>query len=167
MKKLNYIWCVLLAIALPVMIMLLSSNIVLRVSETYVYHFNDSQAVDRLYTDVTGSQFAKEITSYFNSFGSKDFQVYEKNGRFKDAFFNKADILAMKKARKDLNLSLGLAVINGVIGIGSFVYLYRKRFIKPLKISSYTSVGISIGYIVVLNILLRSKAFRKVFMEKS
>ena len=77
MRKFNYVCSLILAVMLPLMIVILSSNLVLRVSEIYVFHFNDSQVINEIPYNVTGSQMAKEISSYWSSFSGEAFQVEE------------------------------------------------------------------------------------------
>ena len=67
MRQFNYICSIILVITLPLMIVILSSNLILRSSASYTFHFNDSQVVLEVPYSVKGDAFASEITSYFNS----------------------------------------------------------------------------------------------------
>ena len=62
MHKFNYFCSIVLVVTLPLMIVILTSNLILRVSETYTYHFNDSQVMDEVPYSVTGSEMGKELS---------------------------------------------------------------------------------------------------------
>ena len=89
MKRLNYILYVVLAVSISFFIVIFSYNAILRVPETYTYHFNDSQVTYNLNTKTSGTEFSSEICSYLNSPLKSEFQVYEKNGKFNDPVFEK------------------------------------------------------------------------------
>ena len=132
MRKFNYASSVLVVIFIPLMILILSSNLVLRFSETYVYHFNDSRATAGLAYNVTGSEFADEIAGYWSSF-SGEFQVYDDNGSFSDPIFDDSEVEAMAKAKKAVNLHLLAGIISGAVGIVFYTYLYRRGYRKALR----------------------------------
>ena len=81
LKRLNYILYVILAVSISFFIVIFSYNAILRVPETYTYHFNDSQVTYNLNTKTSGTEFSSEICSYLNSPLKSEFQVYEKNGK--------------------------------------------------------------------------------------
>ena len=160
MRKINYIWYVLLAVFIPIAITTLTLNIVLRLPETYVYHFNDSEIINELPTDLKGGDFADEITSYLNSPKKGEFQVYEKNGKFKDAIFDKRDSRAMKNAKSSLFKISMVSVTSIIVSIACYWYLKKKNMKKILRISGYIWTGITGIYIIILQILLRNKTIR-------
>ena len=160
MRRSNYLWYTLLIILIPLMIVILSTNIVLRSKETYVFHFNDTQAVNKIYTDVTGTELAGEISSYWSSFDKSEFQVYEKNGKFKDPVFGKKDSQVMGKVKKAVNIELAVGVVFLAISLILYRMLYVKGFRAALHKMGYISGGITIGLLIVMNILLRIKSFR-------
>lgn len=99
MHKFNYLCSIILIVTLSLMIVILSSNLILRVSETYNFHFNDSQVTSEIPYSVTGSELSGEIAHYWTSFSSDDFQVYEVNGNYRDPIFKADEQAAMKKAK--------------------------------------------------------------------
>ena len=132
MRKFNYASSILAAVFIPLMILILSSNIVLRISETYVYHFNDSRATAGLAYNVTGSEFADEIAGYWSSFGG-EFQVYDDNGRFRDPIFDDKETEAMRNDKSVLVVLLGspfyktFIIFSSVLGLallGIFIYIH-------------------------------------------
>ena len=87
MRQFNYFCSIVLTVLLPLMIVILSSNLILRSSATYTFHFNDSQVVTEVPYNVKGNEFAEAIADYWSSFSTEPFQVYEDNGMFKDEIF--------------------------------------------------------------------------------
>ena len=166
MRRLNYIGYALLVICMPLAILLLSTNVVLRISGTYIYHFNDSQAVNELYTDVKGSEMAKEVKSYWNQTSDKEFQVYEKNSQFKDPIFSKKDARAMKKVKSALTKSLIAGLVLFAAGAFTYSRLLKKGAKKPLRIIGYVCSGITLLLIIIINILWRMTRFRKASYAK-
>ena len=55
-------------------VVILTSNLVLRVSEIYVFHFNDSQVIREIPYNVTERDMAAGISSYWSSFSGESFQ---------------------------------------------------------------------------------------------
>lgn len=100
MRRIKVICYVLLAIAFPLTVIILSGNVALRVPETYVFYFNDSQAADRVSSQITAANFGDEIAGYFNSLHDGGFQVYEDNGPYSDPLFTDDEVLVMAQARK-------------------------------------------------------------------
>ena len=99
MHKFNYFCSIVLVVTLPLMIVILTSNLILRVSATYTYHFNDSQVMDEVPYSITGTEMGSEIASYWSSFRSEDFQVYEENGVYKDPVFQSDEQQVMRKTK--------------------------------------------------------------------
>ena len=159
MRKFNYASSVLVVIFIPLMILILSSNLVLRFSETYVYHFNDSRAASGLAYNVTGSEFADEIAGYWSSFGG-EFQVYDDNGNFKDPIFDDNEVAAMAKAKNVINLHLLSGLVSAVLGIGFYTYLYRKGYRKALRKRGFLASVITAALIIVQDILIATGRFR-------
>ena len=164
MRKFNYASSVLVVIFIPLMILILSSNLVLRLSETYVYHFNDSRATAGLAYNVTGSEFADEIAGYWSSFGG-EFQVYDDNGSFSDPIFDDSEVEAMAKAKNAVNLHLLAGIISGAVGIVFYTYLYRRGYRKALRKRGFLAAGITAALIVVQDIMLGTGSFRKMLYE--
>lgn len=160
MHKFNYLCSLILIITLPLTITILSSNLILRVSETYNYHFNDSQAISEIPYYVTGSEVSGEIASYFSSFRSDAFQVYEKNGNYRDPVFEEDEQLVMKKAKNILNIELAGGLICLLISIAIYIYLWKNGYREALRnryrVSAVLSVILMIGRIICVS----AKPFR-------
>ncbi len=144
MHKFNYFCSIVLTITLPLMILILSSNLVLRVSATYTYHYNDSQVIDDIPYYVTGSQMAEGIASYWSSFSGEAFQVYEENGAYHDPVFNETEQQVMQKAKRILNIELAAGLLFAAITLAIYIYLYRSGFREALRNRSRVGLGLAL-----------------------
>lgn len=159
MVKKNYLPDILIIVIFPLMVLLLSFNFALRTSETYVFYFNDSQAVTKSGTTKTGTDVAKEITAYWNSLGNEKFQIYEENGEFKDRFFDAKEVAIMGKFKTIFRVCL----IAGLASLITFVLIYKKfsdlLSKKRLRRAGIIAAGIS-GVMVTINaVLIANKSF--------
>ncbi len=161
MERFKPLWHIVVMVTLPLAILLLSSNLVLRVSETYIYHFNDSQVT--LYTgvDVSGSQFASSITDYFNRIGGEDFQVYEQNGTFMDPLFEENESRMMSEAKRTMTTEFFAGLL--LLGIGVFVYilLMRRGDVKSLRKTGFVALVLGMGFLVTQIIAMNNPGFRE------
>ena len=160
MRQFNYICSIVLVITLPLMIVILSSNLILRVSSTYTFHFNDSQVISEVPYNVKGTQFADEIASYWSSFDDEPFQVYEDNGLFQDEIFQSDEQEVMKKAKYILNIELGAGVFCLLISLGIYVYLLKSGFSAALRNRYKVCAGVTLIMLVVQSICWSTKSFR-------
>ncbi len=156
MRKLNYFLSIMLVIFMSFMIMFLSSNLVLRASAMYSFHFNDSEVMYDIPYSVTGNDMAKEITSYWWSLNSKPFQVYEDNRIFQDPIFEKAEQDVMGKAKLFINLEFAAGVLCLAGFLGIYIYLLKKNFKEALRnrfrCGAIITIALLIGRIIFWNI---------------
>ena len=164
MRKL--ILYILLIIIMPVAMVLFSGNTVLRVSETYTYHFNDSQVIEYMGSDVTGSEFAKAITHYFNIPSNEEFQVYEENGEFRDPIFDEMESNVMTKAKRLMTMAMFFSIV--LLGLGISIYIYLTGFAEreQLRIVGFLAIAVSVIAVVLKDFLLRGKAFRAMLYNR-
>lgn len=160
MRKFNYVCSILLAVLLPLMIVILSSNLILRVSEPYVYHFNDSQVIKEIPYNVTGSDMAKAISKYWSSVDSKSFQVYENNGVYKDPIIQKDEQLVMENAKVIINVELAFGVIALVVVLAIYIYLWRGGFKDALRNRFYAGAGLTLALLIAQAVCWSMKPFR-------
>ena len=160
MRKFNYFCSIILVVTLPLMIVILSSNLILRVSSTYVFHFNDSQVISEVPYNVEGNEFAEAIASYWSSFGDEPFQVYEDNGMFKDEVFEKDEQLAMEKAKYALNIELAAGVLLLVVSTAIYTYLLKSGFGLALRNRFKVSIGVTIVLLIAQIVCWFTKGFR-------
>ena len=163
LKKLNYILYVILAVSISFFIVIFSYNAILRVPETYTYHFNDSQVTYNLNTKTSGTEFSSEICSYLNSPLKSEFQVYEKNGKFNDPLFEKKEVEVMRKAKKILTVSAIACFLFGISSIFSYAYLLKNGSRSKLKRTN--NVAIALAVLMQMAISLNVDAIRKVIYK--
>ena len=140
MHKPSIIFSVLLTVLIPLAIFLLSSNLILRIPQTYEFYFNDSQSIDGIDYSITVSKMGKSICSYFSSPGNDDFQVYEINGQYKDPVFGDKDKTVMKNAKDFLfkELVAGLAAL--LFAVLIYVNTVKKKLRQYLRIESWIAM---------------------------
>lgn len=161
MKRLNYILYVILAVSISFFIVIFSYNAILRVPETYIYHFNDSQVTYNLNTKTTGTEFSREICSYLDSPQKNEFQVYEKNGKFNDPLFVKKEVEIMRKAKKILTISAIIGMLFFIISIAGYVYLLKNGSKSKLKRASNFAIFLAVAMQIVMAIILNVDAIKK------
>lgn len=67
MKKFNMLCSVLVIFTAAIFVVTLAQNIVFRTADIYLFYFNDSRAVDQIYTTLDNSEMADEIAAFMNS----------------------------------------------------------------------------------------------------
>ena len=141
MKRLNYILYVILAVSISFFIVIFSYNAILRVPETYTYHFNDSQVTYNLNTKTSGT---------------------EKNGKFNDPLFEKKEVEVMRKAKKILTISAIACFLFGISSIFSYAYLLKNGSRSKLKRTNNVAIALAVLMQIVMAISLNVDAIRKV-----
>ncbi|MBO4235802.1 MAG: hypothetical protein J5928_05150 [Firmicutes bacterium] len=151
----------LLIVLLPIAILILSGNAMLRVSASYGYHFNDIQASDMVDSSLSNAELAGEITGYFNSFGGdEEFQIYEQNGEFLDPVFDDLEVLAMKRAKRVMTWTLVAGGIVFVSVLIIYVYLALKGEKRTLRISGIIAAAVTFAALIAKIVLVVGNAFR-------
>ena len=166
MRRLNFIWYILLMVLFPISIVTLSGNVVLRLAPTYVYHFNDTQVVNETGGYISGNEYADAIQDYFNSVSLKQFQVYETNGEFQDPVFDELDVQVMGKAKLIMTVSLIIGLVFFVGAIAIYTFLHPRMPKGSLRRLGYVTAGITFVLIVVEDFLLTKADIRgKLYKE--
>lgn len=161
MRKISPILTFFLMVTIPVMVILLSSNISLRFSGTYGFFFNDQRTVAATGYDVESDDVAHLISSYINDIkGDEEFQLYEDNGEYQDPIFREEDQAVMAKARKFVWREL----IAGLIFLAITLFIYenacRRKLKDRLSPVFKASLGISAALVLLRIVLCNSSAFR-------
>lgn len=160
MRKFNFFFSIVFTITLPLMIMILSSSVVLRMSETYHYHFNDSEVLTKINYSIEAKDMSSAIISYWSPFNNEEFQVYEKNGSYRDPVFKNNEQEAMSKIKNVLNIELLLGLIFGIINVGIYVYFIKKKFKEVIRKRFFIGAGI-LGALILANVICFSiRGFR-------
>lgn len=160
MGKFNNLFSSILVIVLPLALILISSNITLRLSDAYVYHFNDSEALDEIPYEISKTEMAEGITDYLNSFSKNRFQIYEDNGIYQDPIFDYQDRNVMEKTKKLIvyGLALGLLCLAATIYI--YIWCLKKGIKKLLKSRFSLAITFSIILFIANAILVSNQNFR-------
>jgi len=166
MNKNNAVLYALLIILLPLAILILSGNGVLRVSGTYGFYFNDIQASAYIDSSLNNNELASEITGYFNSFDDDEFQIYEKNGEFIDPVFDNSEVLAMKQAKSLLKGTLIAGGVLFVLVIALYIYLLVMGEKKHLRTSGVTAAVATIAALVAKILLVSNTTVRTKLYDK-
>lgn len=161
MRRLSFVFYIILVLSISFFNVIFSYNVILRVPETYIYHFNDSQATYNISANITGGDIADEIASYFNSPFIKEFQIYEKNGNFKDPIFEKKETEIMKKSKKILGVSAFAGIVLFVVSILTYIYLMKNTSKSKLRKTGYAAIGISALLQIISVVCLNIDAIRK------
>ncbi|MBQ7246439.1 MAG: DUF1461 domain-containing protein [Firmicutes bacterium] len=156
----------LLIILLPLAVIILSGNGVLRASLSYSYHFNDIQASNLVDSSLNNTELAEEITGYFNSFGDEEFQIYEQNGEFMDPAFDNLEVMAMKRAKQLLKWTLIAGGIFFVMFVAVYIYLALRGEKRYLRISGIAAVVSTIIALIVKCVLISNDSFRDNLYER-
>ena len=165
MQRFKTLWHLVVMLFIPLAILLLSSNLVLRVSETYIYHFNDTQVTNYTGVDVSGSQFASSITDYFNRIGGEEFQVYEQNGTFMDPLFDDSESRMMSAAKRTMTTEFLVGAMALGIGIFLYIWLLRTGEEKALRKTGFIGFGLGIALLVGQAVAINNPDFREWLYE--
>lgn len=160
MHKFNYLCSMILAVLLPLMIVILTSNLILRVSETYVFHFNDSQVVTEIPYNVTERDMASGISSYWSSFSGEAFQVYEDNGVYQDPIFDETEQRIMVRIKAVLNIELAFGLFCLAIALAVYIYLWKNGFRETLRNRYRAGAVLTVLLLIGQGICWYSKGFR-------
>jgi hypothetical protein len=160
MQKTSIGVSLLTVITVPLAIILLSSNIALRLPLTYQFYFTDKQAISSAGYEVTESQMSHEIASSLNSISGGKFQVYEKNGQYRDPIFGTKDQKVVDKVRKQLNKEFAGGLIALITSIFLFEFTLRKKMPEWLIAEGQWASGIICALLLLQAMLINIKSVR-------
>ncbi|MCH3954656.1 MAG: hypothetical protein LKE44_05485 [Eubacterium sp.] len=160
MQKTSIGFSLLTVITVPLAIILLSSNIALRIPLTYQFYFTDKQAISSAGYEVTESQLSHEIAASLNSVSGGKFQVYEKNGQYKDPIFGTKDQEVVSQVRKQLNKELAAGIFALIASLLLFEFTLRKKMPEWLTAEGQWASGIVCALLLLQAILVNIKSFR-------
>ena len=143
MKIFRVICSVLVILTTSLCIVTAAQNITLRTSDIYLFYFNDSGAVDRIYTDLTNSEMADGIAGFMNSFRPKEFQIYEDTGYDMQGIFESEESDSMMLVKKWLDISLIVCLVSLILTAAIWFWLLREGYKKLLRGRTYISIALS------------------------
>ena len=166
MRRFNYFCSILLVIVMPLMIVIMTSNITLRTPDLYQYHFNDSEIMNDFGYDISEESMSKEISDFLISIKYEKFQVYEDNGIYQDPVFDSLDSNAMRKARNVLNIELGIGILCLLLTLAIYLYFLKSGFKKALRNRFKIIIPLTFVIIIGQAICWVSKPIRSWFYAK-
>lgn len=160
MKKFNMACSVVAVITIALFLVTLSQNMTVRTTEVYSFYFNDSQAVSRLYTELSSTEIADGIADFMNSWKPEEFQIYEDTGYDLQGIFDEDEGYNMMCVKRcvDISTALGLAAL--LLTLAIYWHLIRCDEKKKLRNSFRVALVISTGVSIAEFALLRSESGR-------
>lgn len=135
MGRLKRFCSIILVILIPVLIVTLSLNMVFRLPDAYLFHFNDSQCVDKLYVSLNNSEMADAISGFMNTFFPypEEFQVQEDTGYDWIGIFDSRDSYNMLVLKRALDISGLICLVSAILTGAIYVLLIREQEKKLLR----------------------------------
>ena len=118
-----------------------AQNLTLRTSDVYLFYFNDSGAVNRVYTSLSNSEMADGIADFMNSWRPKEFQVYEDTGYDLQGIFTEAESDNMMLIKKWLDISLTICLLSLIVSAAICVWLLRSGYKKLMRSRTYATIA--------------------------
>lgn len=160
MKKFNMACSVVAVITIALFLVTLSQNMTVRTTEVYSFYFNDSQAVSRLYTELSSTEIADGIADFMNSWKPEEFQIYEDTGYDLQGIFDEDEGYNMMCVKRCLDISTALGLAALLLTLAIYWHLIRCDEKKKLRNSFRVALVISTGVSIAEFALLRSESGR-------
>ena len=166
MKKFNMQCSVLVIFTAAIFVVTLAQNIVFRTADIYLFYFNDSRAVDQIYTTLDNSEMADEIAAFMNSWNPEEFQVYEDTGYDLQGIFTEDESKNMLIVKKWLDCSAAIMVVSLILTAAIYTYFLKNDYKKALRDRYKISIGLIPAAIVVTAALTITNGGRQWIFEK-
>lgn len=153
MKTTGIVSTICFVVTVSLAILGLSTQFALRAPVTYSFHFNDSQSIQKTGHDVEISEMAGAIGIYLSRPGAGKFQVYEKNGEYRDPVFSRKDQGIMKKFRRALNMELAAVLCITALAALLFAFMSREELREWRFLASVAAIP-SAGVMIVIRGIL-------------
>lgn len=160
MKKFNMACSVVAVITIALFLVTLSQNMTVRTTEVYSFYFNDSQAVSRLYTELSSTEIADGIADFMNSWRPEEFQIYEDTGYDLQGIFDEDEGYNMMCVKRCLDISTALGLAALLLTAAIYWHLIRCDEKKKLRNSFRVALAISTGVSIAEFAVLRSEGGR-------
>lgn len=160
MKKFNMACSVVAVITIALFLVTLSQNMTVRTTEVYSFYFNDSQAVSRLYTELSSTEIADGIADFMNSWRPEEFQIYEDTGYDLQGIFNEDEGYNMMCVKRCLDISTALGLAALLLTAAIYWQLIRCNEKKKLRNSFRVALVIATGISIAEFVALRSESGR-------
>ena len=148
MKIFNRICSVVVVFSMAFFIVSFAQNMLLRSSSVYAFYFNDSQAVDSIYTELSNAEMAEAIAGFMNSWRPDRFEVLEDTGYDKENIFTEEEGENMMKVKQALDISGLLCVVSFILTASIYFHFLRDGKKKVL----FDAHKFSLGLVVTMGI---------------
>ena len=166
MKKFNMLCSVLVIFTAAIFVVTLAQNIVFRTADIYLFYFNDSRAVDQIYTTLDNSEMADEIAAFMNSWNPEEFQVYEDTGYDLQGIFTEDESKNMLIVKKWLDCSAAIMMVSLILTAAIYTYFLKNDYKKALRDRYKISIGLIPAAIVATAAIMVTNGGRQWIFEK-
>ena len=165
MKIFNRICSIIVIFTAALFILSFSQNLLFRSADVYNFYFNDSRAVDRVYTNLTSREMAEEIAGFMNSWRPEKFEVLEDTGYDMESVFTEEESVNMMAAKRLMDISCVVCIVSMIATVAIYVHFLRDGKKKVLSDMFKVSIFLVLGGIIVEIWLMATNEGRSRVME--
>lgn len=165
MKIFNRICSIIVIFTAALFILSFSQNLLFRSADVYNFYFNDSRAVDRVYTNLTSREVAEEITGFMNSWRPEKFEVLEDTGYDMESVFTEEESVNMMAAKRLMDISCVVCIVSMIATVAIYVHFLRDGKKKVLSDMFKVSIFLVLGGIIAEIWLMATNEGRSRVME--
>ena len=165
MKIFNRICSVIVIFTAAAFILSFSQNLIFRSAEVYGFFFNDSRAVDRIYTSLTSREMADEIAGFMGSWKPEKFEVLEYTGYDMESVFTEEESVNMIAAKRLMDISCVVCIVSMIATVAIYVHFLRDGKKKVLSDMFKVSIFLVLGGIIAEIWLMATNEGRSRVME--
>ena len=133
MKIFNRFCSIILIFTIASFIISLSQNMIFRSELVYNFYFNDSRAVDKIYTTLSSSEMAGEIAGFMNSWNPEKFEVLEDTGYDMESVFTEEEGRNMMAVKRALDISALVCIVSLILTVSIYVHFLKDGKKKVLS----------------------------------
>ena len=165
MKIFNRICSIIVIFTAALFILSFSQNLLFRSADVYNFYFNDSRAVDRVYTNLTSREMAEEIAGFMNSWRPEKFEVLEDTGYDMESVFTEEESVNMMAAKRLMDISCVVCIVSMIATVAIYVHFLRDGKKKVLSDMFKVSIFLVLGGIIAEIWLMATNEGRSRVME--
>ena len=165
MKIFNRICSIIVIFTAALFILSFSQNLLFRSADVYNFYFNDSRAVDRVYTNLTSREMAEEIAGFMNSWRPEKFEVLEDTGYDMESVFTEEESVNMMAAKRLMDISCVVCIVSRIATVAIYVHFLRDGKKKVLSDMFKVSIFLLLGGIIAEIWLMATNEGRSRVME--
>ena len=165
MKIFNRICSIIVIFTAALFILSFSQNLLFRSADVYNFYFNDSRAVDRVYTNLTSREMAEEIAGFMNAWRPEKFEVLEDTGYDMESVFTEEESVNMMAAKRLMDISCVVCIVSMIATVAIYVHFLRDGKKKVLSDMFKVSIFLVLGGIIAEIWLMATNEGRSRVME--